>query len=77
MDVIVQETNTIEEYKRVKRNLEEQAVACWKIHKKACEEWGHGEPLKVERDKSGILCVTYGDGAWFHYQITEDGLKWW
>ena len=58
MDVIVQETNTIEEYKMVKRNLEEQAVACWKIHKKACEEWGHGEPLKVERDKSGILCVT-------------------
>ena len=56
--------------------MEEQAEACYKVHKNACETWEQGEPVKVERDSAGVLCITYDSGAWYHYKLTPNGLEW-
>lgn len=47
----------------------------WK-HRRACESWEHGEPVKVWLE-DGILCIQYSDESWFHYKRTEGGLEWW
>lgn len=77
MDVIVNGTMSIDEYKAVRKSLEERANAFYKTHKKAFENWEYGEPVRVERDKDDVLCVTYESGKWFHYDFRQDGLEWW
>lgn len=76
MHVVVKNTKTIEEYKQTMQTMEEQAEAFYKVHKNACETWKHGEPVKVEKDNVGALCITYDSGTWFHYKLTPNGLEW-
>lgn len=76
MHVVVKNTKTIEEYKQTLQTMEEQAEAFYKVHKNACETWEQGEPVKVERDSAGVLCITYDSGAWYHYKLTPNGLEW-
>lgn len=77
MDIIIKGTNSIDEYKKTRRTLEERANSCYTVHKAACENWEHGNPVKVWRDEYSILCIAYDDGIWFHYGFKPTGLEWW
>lgn len=46
-------------------------------HRAAFENWPHGEAAQSWRDESGVLCVRYEDGEWYHYKEGADGLEWW
>lgn len=47
------------------------------VHRGACEDWTHGEPVEVWRDENHILCIRYADGKWWHYSFKPTGLEWW
>lgn len=42
--------------------MNERARACYTVHRGACEDWTHGEPVEVWRDENHILCIRYADG---------------
>ena len=46
MDVVIKGTKTIEEFKRVKANMEERAERYSMRHIASCEHWRDGYPVK-------------------------------
>lgn len=59
------------------KKMNERARACYTVHRGACEDWTHGEPVEVWRDENHILCIRYADGKWWHYSFKPTGLEWW
>lgn len=50
---------------------------CFETHKKAFENWEHGEPTKAFFDLEGFK-IYYASGKWWHYRILEnDEVEWW
>ena len=43
-------------------------------HKRVCEEWDHGEPVRSWFDEDHNLCIEYEDGKWWHYNTSGE---WW
>ncbi|MBB2184769.1 hypothetical protein H0486_18090 [Lachnospiraceae bacterium MD1] len=74
MHTINNETNTIDEFKRLKAYLEQRAKEHYENHKKAFENWRFGEIDKVWIDKDGFICIQYDSGDWWPYK--ENG-EWW
>lgn len=74
MKTVIKHTKTVEEYKRVKEFLENEARKCAEAHKKAVEQWEHGEIEKVWIDAQKNLCIEYTDGCWWHYNNFGE---WW
>ena len=65
------------ELKQDEKTFISHAVVAHVAHYRACEQWTHGEPTELWRDESGVLCVRYEDGKWWHYKQTETGIEWW
>lgn len=75
MHVVVKETRTIAEYKETYQAIEEQAKACFLVHKNASESWTEGEPVKAWKDAYGIY-VEYESGKCWYYKVKENGIEW-
>lgn len=45
-------------------------------HKQAYDNWPYGTVTAVYVE-SGIVCVCYQDGVWYHYRNSEHGVEWW
>jgi hypothetical protein len=74
MHTINNETNTIDEFKRLKAYLEQRAKEHYEAHKSAFENWRFGDIDKIWIDKDGLICIQYESGDWWHYN--EIG-EWW
>lgn len=61
------------------KELKERVDQYAREHKKAFEDWTHGEVSDawLHEGKKDIVCVQYEDGSWWHYEETPEGLKWW
>lgn len=61
------------------KSLRERAQEYAREHRKAFENWTHGDIEKAWPDEGNekILCIRYEDGQYWHYEETPDGLKWW
>lgn len=46
-------------------------------HKKAWEDWPHGDISETKYDDNGYLCIRYKDGVWYHYGLENNHLVWW
>lgn len=70
---VIMGTKTIAEYKKVYASMQAEAREHYETHKKACERWTHGDPVKVWID-NGHMCIEYEDGQWWHYNLMGE---WW
>lgn len=61
------------------KELKERAEHYAEEHKKAFESWTHGEIVDawLHKGNEKVVCVRYEDGRYWHYEETQDGLKWW
>ena len=48
-----------------------------KRHISSCEHWQHGFPVRCWHDGSGVLCIEYESGRYWHYRNTGHGVEWW
>lgn len=74
MNTVIKGTKTIEEYKRLKEFMQQQALEHFKKHKEAFEEWKEGDIKKVWFDKDNNICIEYDSGNYWHY---NDNGEWW
>lgn len=74
MHTVTKGTKKATEYVELKSRMDQLALAVFEQHKKAVEEWKHGEIAKVWFDHAYNLCVEYEDGEYWHYN--EKG-EWW
>ncbi len=77
IDTIITGTKTIDEYKKLRANMQEQAERYSQQHMAATEIWQYGLPVKCWRSDSADLCIEYKSGQWWHYTETQNGLEWW
>ena len=57
--------------------MSEQGNKFFEIHKAAFEDWQEGNPIQMWVDDSGIFCMKYESGKWWHYKETSSGVEWW
>lgn len=57
--------------------MEEQVKLAHEAHKKAFEEWKHGDPIETWTDENGDLCIRYASGTWWHYRLAGSYWEWW
>ena len=62
------------EFKEVKEKMNHLTDLCVTNHKKACESWDNGDPVKTWFDQEGNLCIEYANGKWWHYNAAGE---WW
>lgn len=74
MHTVIKGTKTIEEYKQLKKHMEQKAQEYCERHKAAFENWKEGSIKKVWIDGDGNICIEYESGNWWHYN--EEG-EWW
>lgn len=72
--VVVKGTKTVEEYKAVRESMIREAARSSAAHMDCTEEWTHGDPVKIWRDSSGVICIEYESGEWWHYNNQGE---WW
>lgn len=54
-----------------------ECVACVMKHMLATDNWSHGNPTKCWEDETGVLCIQYESGSWWHYQKDGSTITWW
>ena len=60
------------------KELEKLAKEYAKEHRKAFENAGQlGQMQKYWQDESGVVCIAYTSGAWYHYKMNGNSLEWW
>lgn len=81
MHIEIKGKSTIEEFKEEEKKMSELAKKYFEIHKNSCENWNHGNPVKVwwekdwrTHDLEKVLCIEYEDGKYWHYN--ESGECW-
>lgn len=64
INCIIKNTKTVDEFKRVRANMEERAERYSRRHIASCEHWQDGLPVKCWR------------GNCWQYKETASGLEW-
>lgn len=61
------------------KTLKERVDQYAEEHMAAYEEWTHGGivDMWLHEGKEAIVCIRYEDGQYWHYEETQEGLKWW
>lgn len=79
MHIVIKDTKTIDEYKRVYASMQERANRYSQQHIASCEHWKDGLPVKCWRDNntSDVLWIEYESGNVWQYKETLTGLEWW
>lgn len=68
MNTVIKGTKTIEEYKQLKKMMEEKAIEHFNRHKQAFENWIDGDIKKIWFDNDMNICIEYDSGKWWHYK---------
>lgn len=74
MHTVIKGTKTIGEFKKLKEFMEQRALECFEMHKKAFETWQEGDIKKIWLDGQGNICIEYESGHYWHY---NDRGEWW
>jgi len=54
-----------------------EAIDFIMTHKRAIQQWQHGEPKNTWIDDDGFFCIEYDDGEWWHYGYKDGDIIWW
>lgn len=76
IEVVVKGTKTIEEFKRVREDMQKRAERYSRKHIASCENWQEGYPVKCWRGAFGVLWIEYESGHCWQYRETVSGLEW-
>ena len=76
MDAVIRGAKTIDEFKKRRADMEQQAMKYYNAHRTACEDWRDGEPSRTLYSWDGSLIVEYESGRWWHYRDTDNGVEW-
>ncbi len=59
------------------KTLQTLAGECAAKHKQAFENPATlGEVEKYWEDESGVLCIAYTGGQWYHYKVNGNHVEW-
>lgn len=73
LNTVIKGCHTIEEFKAVRDRMEQLTAEMFQHHKRAVNDWSHGEPVKAWFDAKNNIGIEYADGRYWIYN--EKG-KW-